>query len=75
MIGANEVAVLDRDGAELRRISSPLFASPFGLAFLGKSLLVANGDFSPVDNPESWLILKVRVGDEGLPLIRPSNIP
>jgi sugar lactone lactonase YvrE len=71
LLGPNQIAVLDPAGNEIRRISSPLFHSPWGLAFVGKSLLVTNGDLEPGDNPDAWKIFKVFVGETGLPLIRP----
>jgi sugar lactone lactonase YvrE len=71
LLGPNEVAVLDPAGNEIRRFSSPLFHSPWGLAFVGKSLLVTNGDLEPTDNPGAWKIFKVFVGETGLPLNRP----
>ena len=73
LIGPNQIAALDPDGNELRRFSSPLFHSPWGLAFSGKSLLVANGDLEPGDNPDAWKIFKVSVGESGLPLIQPRS--
>ena len=71
LLGPNQVAVLDPAGDEIERISSPLFRSPWGLAFVGKSLLVTNGDLEPADNPDAWKIFKVFVGETGLPLNRP----
>jgi len=71
LIGPSQIAVLDPAGNEIRRISSPLFHSPWGLAFSGKSLLVTNGDLEPADNPDAWKIFKVYVGETGLPLNRP----
>ena len=71
MLGPNQVAVLDPAGNEIRRISSPLFHSPWGLAFVGDSLLVTNADLEPGDNPDAWKIFKVNVGEPGLPPIRP----
>ena len=71
LIGPNQIAVLDPSGNEIRRFSSPLFHSPWGLAFSGESLLVANGDLEPADNPDAWKIFKVYVGEAGLPLIQP----
>jgi sugar lactone lactonase YvrE len=73
LLGPNQVAVLDPAGNEIRRISSPLFYSPWGLAFVGKSLLVTNGDLEPADNPAAWKIFKVYVGETGLPLNRPTT--
>ena len=71
LTGVNQIAVLDPAGNETRRISSPLFYSPWGLAFLGDSLLVTNADIEPGDNPAAWKIFKVLVGEPGLPLNRP----
>lgn len=71
LIGPNQIAILDPAGNEIRRISSPLFHSPWGLAFVGRSLLVTNGDLEPGDNPDAWKIFKVFVGETGLPLNQP----
>jgi outer membrane protein assembly factor BamB len=71
LLGPNQVAVLDPSGNEIRRISDPRFHSPWGLAFLGSSLLVTNGDLEPATNPDAWKIFKVNVGETGLPLNRP----
>ncbi len=71
LLGPNQVAVLDPSGNEIRRIADLRFNSPWGLAFLGKSLLVTNGDLEPGDNPGAWKIFKVDVGETGLPLNRP----
>ncbi len=71
LIGPSQIAVLDPAGNEIRRISDPRFHSPWGLAFLGKSLLVTNGDLEPGVNPDAWKIFKVDVGEPGLPLNRP----
>jgi hypothetical protein len=71
LIGPNQIAVLNPAGNEIRRISSPLFDSPWGLAFVGQSLLVTNADIQPVESPSKWNVLKVFVGEEGLALNRP----
>jgi sugar lactone lactonase YvrE len=71
LIGTNQIAVLDPAGNEIRRISSPLFDSPWGLAFMGQSLLVTNADIQPIESPERWKVLKVFVGESGLPLNMP----
>ncbi len=71
LIGTDQVAVLDPSGTEIRRISSPLFHSPWGIAFLGQSLLVTNADIQPFEIPDHWKVLKVFVGESGLPLNRP----
>jgi hypothetical protein len=71
LLGPNQVAVLDPSGNEIRRLSSPLFDSPWGLAFLGNSLLVSNADINPVETRSKWIVSKVFVGEPGLPLNRP----
>jgi hypothetical protein len=71
LLGPNQIAVLDPSGNEINRISDPRFNSPWGLAFIGKSLLVTNGDLEPADNPDAWKIFKVFVDEPGLPLIQP----
>ena len=73
LIGTNQIAVLDPTGNEIRRISSHLFDSPWGLAFVGQSLLVTNADIQPIESPNSWKVLKVFVGENGLPLNRPKT--
>lgn len=74
LIGPNQVAVLDPAGNEIRRFSSPLFDSPWGLAFLGNSLLVSNADINPVESPTKWIVSKVFVGEPGLALNRPKTV-
>src|SRR6266849_8390818 len=71
LIGTNQIAVLDPAGIEIRRISSPIFDSPWGLSFMGKSVLVTNADIQPQESPDRWKVLKVYVGESGLPLNRP----
>jgi sugar lactone lactonase YvrE len=73
LIGTNQIAVLDPSGNEVRRISSPLFDSPWGLAFIGESLLVTNADIQPIETPARWQVLRVFVGEEGLTLNRPAT--
>jgi hypothetical protein len=73
LIGPDEIAVLDPSGNEIRRISSPLFHSPWGLAFTGRSLLVTNADIQPLEIPDRWKVLKVFVGERGAPLNRPGS--
>jgi hypothetical protein len=38
---------------------------------MGQSLLVTNADIQPVESPNRWNVLKVFVGESGLPLNRP----
>jgi sugar lactone lactonase YvrE len=73
LIGTNQVAVLNPEGTEIRRISSPLFDSPWGLAFIGQSLLVTNASIEPSEIPDHWKVLKVFVGESGLPLNLPKT--
>jgi hypothetical protein len=49
-----------------------MFDVPLGESFLGNSLLIANANMLPPDDATHWQILKVDVGERGLPLIRPS---
>lgn len=71
LLGPNQIAELDPAGNEIARISSPLFDSPWGLAWMGDSLLVTNADIQPAESPAKWNVLKVFVGETGLPLNRP----
>ena len=73
LIGPNQIAVLDPAGNEIRRISSPLFDSPWGIAFMGESILVTNADIQEPGSPAKWNVLKVFVGEKGLPLNRPKS--
>jgi sugar lactone lactonase YvrE len=73
LLGPTEIAVLDPSGNEIRRLSSPLFDSPWGLAFMGNSLLVSNADIQQPENPNKWIVSKVFVGEPGLPLNRPKT--
>jgi hypothetical protein len=73
LLGPNQIAVLDPSGNEIRRLSSLLFDSPWGLAFLGDSLLVTNADINPVEDPQKWIVSRVFVGEPGLPLNRPQT--
>jgi len=73
LIGPNQIAVLDPAGNEIRRISNPLFDSPWGLAFMGKSLLVTNADIQFPESPNRWNVLKIYVGETGLALNRPKT--
>jgi sugar lactone lactonase YvrE len=73
LTGRNEIAVLDPAGNLIRTISSPLFDTPWGLAFSETSLLVTNASIRPEEQPDKWLVLSVNVGEEGLPLNRPNT--
>jgi hypothetical protein len=73
LLGPNQIAVLDPSGNEIRRLSNPLFDSPWGLAFMGNSLLVSNADIQPVESPSRWIVSRVFVGEPGLALNRPKT--
>jgi hypothetical protein len=73
LLGPNQIAQLDPAGQEVRRISSPLFDSPWGLAWMGESLLVTNADIQPLESPARWNVLKVFVGESGLALNQPKT--
>ena len=53
LIGTNQIAVLDPAGNEIRRISSPLFDSPWGLAFMGKSKVFVGESGLALNRPKS----------------------
>lgn len=72
LFSTDEVAVLDRAGREVHRIASKMFDIPLGMTFLGDSLLVASSNMLPPDNPTHSQILKIDVGEPGLPPIRPA---
>ena len=73
---SDQVAVLSADGKhEVATISSDAFDSPLGVRFEGDSILVANSNYAeriPPSDPANMRILKVDVGEPGLPLIRPA---
>jgi len=64
LVGRNEIAVLDPSGQLIRTLTSPLFDFPFGTAFLGDRLLVANGDWH--NTPDKWRIYSIDVDDTGI---------
>ncbi len=77
MNGSNaKVIVLNPDGSEYGKITSPLFHSPANAAFDGEgSLLVVNHPISEGRrDPSLFMILKVFVDDVAHPLITP-DIP
>jgi sugar lactone lactonase YvrE len=82
MAGANQLVKLSAAGEELARVpASPPenlllpvpFDAPADIAFLGESVLVTNSSFF-AENPASWAVLDVFVGEPGMPLVRP-HIP
>ncbi|MDX6199044.1 MAG: hypothetical protein QOJ79_2195 [Actinomycetota bacterium] len=71
LAGSDQVAGLRPDGTELPRITSPLLDVPIGMKFQGTSLLVASSNYFPPENSGHWKVVRVPVGEEGLPLLRP----
>jgi hypothetical protein len=79
LAGANQVVLLSPDFEELARTPPDPAANqseevpvdgPGSLAFLGQRLLVSN--HSPIrGDPDSWAILDVFAGEDGLPLYYP----
>jgi outer membrane protein assembly factor BamB len=79
MAGPNQLVKLSPSGEELARIpATPLdnagqqipFDVPADVAFLAESVLVTNSSFF-AENPASWAVLDVFVGERGMPLVRP----
>jgi sugar lactone lactonase YvrE len=71
LTSTNQVAVVDKQGREVRLISDPRFDVPIGITMQGNSLLLANSNYFPPENEAHWQLLKVYVGEPALPLIRP----
>jgi len=69
---SDRIAVLAPDGNLLREITNDAFDYPLGVRFQGRSLLVANSNYFGAENQSHWGILKVSVGEPGLPPIRPA---
>src|SRR5260221_8833056 len=72
LVGNDALVVLDRQGREVHRVAGNTFDIPLGESFLGDSLLVANSNMIPPEDSTHWQILKVHVGEPGLPPIRPA---
>lgn len=78
LAGGNGLLVLDADGRELRRITTPArdeqgevaWDSPASVAFDGTRVLVTNQSYT-LENRANWAVLDVEVGERGLPLHRP----
>ena len=72
LTASNQIAALGPDGHLINTITNSAFDVPIGMRFQGSALLVANSnDFGPADESH-WQILKVYVGESGLPLNRPN---
>ena len=69
---ANEIAVVNPDGSEETRASSPLFDNPSSVAFLGTRLMVANQSFVNGDAAKQ-AILDVEAGEPGLRELLPKR--
>jgi sugar lactone lactonase YvrE len=65
LLVANALAVVNPDGSEQARTSSPLFDNPSSVAFLGTRLMVANQSFIAGDATKQ-AILDVEAGERGL---------
>ena len=70
LAAADRMAVLAADGHQVQEITSDAFDWPVAVRFQGDSLLVANSNYLQ-ENPTHSKILKVFVGEPGLPLTRP----
>ncbi len=62
---ADELAVVNEDGTEQARASSPLFDNPSSVAFLGTRLMVANQSYVN-GSAANQAILDVEAGERGL---------
>jgi sugar lactone lactonase YvrE len=65
LLVANAIAVVNPDGSEQARASSPLFDNPSSVSFLGTRLMVANQSFIAGDAAKQ-AILDVEAGERGL---------
>jgi sugar lactone lactonase YvrE len=72
LLAANQLAVVEPDGTESARVSSPLFDSPSNAAFLGTSVIVANQSFVE-GNPDNWTLVDVAAGERGLEELIPGR--
>ena len=72
LLSTNQLVVLEADGSEIERVSSPLFDSPSNAAFLGTSVIVANQSFVE-GNPDNWSLVDVAVGETGLEELIPGR--
>ncbi|MEA2403568.1 MAG: hypothetical protein QOE08_215 [Thermoleophilaceae bacterium] len=70
LAGGNQIAVLDPDGKEVERFSSPLFDTPSSAKFLGTKLEVPNQSYIAGDTTKMTLV-DVETGEPGLPELIP----
>jgi sugar lactone lactonase YvrE len=70
LAGGNQIAVLDPDGKEVERFSSPLFDTPSSAKFLGTRLEVPNQSYIAGDTTKMTLV-DVETGEAGLPELIP----
>jgi sugar lactone lactonase YvrE len=63
LTGSNSLLVLDKAGVVVRKIASPAFSKPFGLAFRGNSLLLTNQAPAAGEGPSSWSVLRLAAED------------
>jgi sugar lactone lactonase YvrE len=69
---ANAIAVVNPDGSEETRATSPLFDNPSSVAFLGTRLMVANQSYVNGDAAKQ-AILDVEAGERGLRELLPKK--
>jgi sugar lactone lactonase YvrE len=72
LLATNQLALIEPDGSESARVSSPLFDSPSNAAFLGSSVIVANQSFV-AGNPDNWTLVDVAAGESGLEELIPGR--
>lgn len=70
LAGGNQIAVLEPDGREAERFSSPLFDTPSSAKFLGTRLEVPNQSYLAGDMTKMTLV-DVETGEPGLPELIP----
>ena len=71
LAASDQIAELHRDGT-VTTIDSDILDLPISLRFHGNELLVANSNYIPPHDGTHWQLLKVDVGEPGLPLTRPA---
>lgn len=69
---ANAVAVVNPDGSEQTRASSPLFDNPSSVAFLGTRMMIANQSYVQ-GSAAHMAILDTEAGEPGLPEFIPKR--
>jgi sugar lactone lactonase YvrE len=70
LAGGNQIAVLNADGSEVERFSSPLFDTPSSAKFVGTRVAVPNQSYIAGDMTKMTLV-DVETGESGLPELIP----